>query len=127
MFPTKSTVLLLWLLTASGCVAASQGISASGGNRQLIEEAEIEQSTATNALDLVRRVRPQWLRSRGQMSIERPSEVVVYVNGHPYGGPGALNDVHIQSIRQIQFLTAVEATQRFGTDHVRGAILVTLR
>lgn len=127
MFPTKSTVLILWLMTAGGCAAASQGSSSPGGSRQLISEPEIEQSTATNAFDLVRRIRPQWLRSRGQMSIERPSDVVVYVNGHPHGGSGALNDVHIQSIRQIQFLSAVEATQRFGTDHARGAILVTLR
>jgi hypothetical protein len=127
VFSTKSTILLIGLLAASGCAAAAPGASSPGGNRELITEGDIEQSTATNALDLVQRVRPQWLRSRGQMSIQRPVEVVVYVNGHPSGGARSLADVHIQSIREIRFLSAVEATQRFGTDHGAGAILVSLR
>jgi hypothetical protein len=121
-----------WLLIAAGMALAAgcapvSASPASGGSRHLIPEEEIAASTATNALDLVRRARPHWLRSRGQVSYQMQPELVVYVNGRPSGGAEALADFTLESIRELRYLSATEATQRFGTDHGAGAILVTLR
>lgn len=93
---------------------------------ELLHEDIIEARHNT-ALDAVRAMRPQWLRKRGLGSISRPEMVKVYINGMLRGGPQALREVNSDSIRSIQYLSASDATQRFGTDHASGAIIVLTR
>lgn len=93
---------------------------------ELLHEDIIEARHNT-ALDAVRAMRPQWLRKRGLGSISRPEMVKVYINGMLRGGPQALREVNSDSILSIQYMNASDATQRFGTDHASGAIIVLTR
>jgi hypothetical protein len=96
---------------------------------QLIRQDEIDaQSDARNALELIRRLRPFWIRNRGQSSINLgTAEPVVYVNNTKMGSPSVLQQYSTTSIREIRQLRGSDASTRFGIGHENGAILLTLR
>jgi hypothetical protein len=123
-------VLLLGLLLcmpAWGCAAGARGGTGSGSGE--ITLAEIEASPARDGYQLVSRLRPQWLRGRGPISLRdpRPTLPVVYVNGIREGGPDTLRRLDVGGILSIDYLGAADATTRFGTGHAGGVILVQLR
>lgn len=94
--------------------------------RDLITAQEVEGAgITTNAHDIVRRLRPDWLRTR------TTSPVRVYVNDGLIGNaPGALAGVSAQTITQLVRLTPTQATTRYGTGsggHPEGAIVISTR
>jgi hypothetical protein len=95
-------------------------------NPNLITRAEIDARGLKNALDAVRTLRGSWLRpSRALSSVNDATPVVaVYRDGTLVGGPDALDDIGVDTIVTIQFLSPREAVQRFGGDISGGAILV---
>lgn len=100
------------------------------GSSNVIIEAEIAAAGATSAMDAVQRVRPAMLRSRagGTSASKAGGEpIIVYVDGIRMGGPEALNNVSAMSVKEIRFISAADATTRFGTGHPSGAILVTTK
>ena len=113
-------------ILALGCASGPSGWSP-GYDRGRIGPDEIEDATAHVALDLVRQLRPQWLTGRGLDSFRQPSEVVVYVDNQRSGGPAMLQQLSVTVIHEITFLDAITATQRYGTGHASGAILVATR
>lgn len=110
---------------APGRTAAPTAKRAPRRNASLISTEEIRAATQNDALALVQALRPQWIRPRGQSSMSRPEYVQVYQDGTPMGGPGALRQISTRAITSIRFLDGITATQRFGTDHGSGAILIT--
>lgn len=83
----------------------------------------------TTALQLVERLQPGWLRGRGPVGMDAgAAEVVVYVNGQRLaGGREQLSRYVAAELHELRHLSAMEATQRFGTGHTSGAILVITR
>ena len=51
--------------------------------------------------------------------------IIVYANGIRLGGTDTLRDLPVVDIKEIQYISAADATQRFGTGHSHGAILIT--
>ena len=98
-------------------------------NPDVISMQEIEAtSDAHDAYELVKRLRPLWLTMRGVGSINLPvAELAVYMNGVRMGGPDALRYIPRTDVAEMRFLRGTDATQRFGTGHENGAILVTSR
>ena len=118
------------VLSAPGCSSATQtGARAPSVSRRVLLADEIGAVPAASAYEAVSRLRPEWLRRRGQISIRDPSagEVVVYLDGVRFGGPGSLRNIRAESILQMEYLDASDATTRFGTGHGGGAILVRTR
>ncbi|HXF94649.1 MAG TPA: hypothetical protein VNI61_00975 [Gemmatimonadales bacterium] len=113
---------------AWGCSAATRPTGAAPSRALLLAE-EIQAVSATTAYEAVSRLRPEWLRRRGQISIQDPSagEVVVYLDGVRYGGPGSLTSIRAEMVLQMEYLDGNDATTRFGTGHAGGAILVRTR
>jgi hypothetical protein len=108
-----------------GCAtgAAERGTRA---QPNLITADEIAATNLSNALDIVQSLRPNWLRERGPVSIRnrQGSEVVIYVDGTRFGGMETLRQVRASSVASMQYLNSSEATFRFGTNHVGGAIVI---
>ena len=52
---------------------------------------------------------------------------MIYVDGVMYGKLESLHSLNIEEIREIEFISAGDATTRFGTDHLGGAILIRTR
>ena len=78
--------------------------------------------------DAIRRLRPQWLRTRGRTSLtgQSPDEPAVYVGGTRYGALRDLQRMEVAQVARISFIEPIEATTRFGTGHTGGAIMIDL-
>jgi len=98
-------------------------------NPNVLREEEFSTTTAVDGLALVMEYRPNWLRSRGVVSIMDPSagELEVYINGVRAGDLNRLREVSIMAIRELRFLGAGEAQQRYGVGHAGGVIEVVLK
>ena len=124
-------------LTVGGCASSPSGSSATAspssqtrvrGSRDRITAEELATIDVQNALQAVQRLRPNFLQTRGAASssiTQGPQEIVVYVDQTRMGGPGTLAQIPIAEVKEIQYLSATDATQRFGTGHGAGAIIVT--
>ena len=116
------------LLALAACGPTKPG-HAAPQNRYLITSDEIAKSNASNAYEAVQRLRPAFLQTRGSQSIQNtaPPTPTVYVDGMKYGALQSLMSLPAISIVSIQYMTALDATQRFGIGNDGGAILVTTR
>jgi hypothetical protein len=67
-------------------------------------------------LEAVRRLRPTFLSNRGAISIGNPTAGVVKVSidGSTIGPLDDLDRIRTNEIRSIRYLSASDATQRFG-------------
>lgn len=95
-------------------------------SRDAIVEAEIEASSAQNAYDLVARLRPSFLTSRGPTSIYLRStqQADVFLDNVFYGDVQSLRTIAVTDIFEVRFFPSYEATQRFGSGHMSGVIQV---
>lgn len=96
------------------------------GNASLILGAEVATSGASDALQAIRILRPSMLRGRTGSGNDQSgtADMVVYVDGVRLGGPQQLVSVAAMNVKEIRWLSASDATTRFGTGHPFGAILV---
>lgn len=115
-------------LLISPTFACASGEAGPRGSGTLIEAEAIEGVTSANsAYDVVRTLRPSWLRSRrGQDSFTDPGAglAMVYVDGRRFGGLNALQDIAPGDVEEIEYLRPQDATLQFGPDHDGGAIMV---
>ncbi len=123
------TLLAVFCVVVGGC--SSPGKHATPlASRNVITADEIAHVNATTAFEAIQRLQPAMLtKHRGPSSIhlEDQSQIVVYVDGTRFGGIESLNLIQATSILEIRFLSASEATFRFGTGNSAGAIVITSR
>jgi hypothetical protein len=115
-------------VAVSACAPATQTAGTPSARRTLLGD-EIRAASVVTAYEAVARLRPEWLRRRGQISVRDPGagDVLVYLDGMHYGSARALNTIRAEGVLQMEFLSGPEATMRFGTGHAGGAILVQTR
>lgn len=77
--------------------------------------------------ELLNRIRPQWLTRHGGTMLQEQSDVVIYRDDIKMGGRDALKEIRLDIVTSVRYLSASEATGRFGLNHQHGAILVTTR
>ena len=95
----------------------------------VITVAELEGHHGVSARRAIERLRPRFLRVRGPSSVTNPAadRVVVYVDQARMGGVDILDQIPAQDIQEIRYLSAADATSRYGTGHSAGAILITTK
>jgi len=134
----RGRVIVVALTTAlgwgcsSGGATAGTSTAAHGPSRQqdFIAESEITSraADASNALQIVEKLRPQMLRPRGFASPNDANTDAslpkVFLDDVSYGGVESLANVNASQVKQIQFIKAADATTRWGTGYVGGVILV---
>ena len=133
MQSSRRFVATAMIALAAGC-ASSAGVAPSKQNQNLISSDEITQSSAANAYDLIQRLRPNYLRTRGAVhgtpngatKIE-PVDLVVYLNENRLGNSDQLRQISTSEIREIRYFNASEATTKWGTGHSAGAVQVMSR
>jgi len=128
----RTMMLLSFTLVLGACASSSAGTRASTGARgarDVITEEELASTSATNALDAVRQLRPQMLQSRGPTTLGNAADAgtgpAVFLDGQRFGGLNELASISVTDIREIRYLSGPDATQRFGTGYTQGAILVS--
>jgi hypothetical protein len=106
--------------------------------RNVITAEEIATRPADgNAYDLIRSLRPTWFTTRGVASgnlsgdgmggITDNAGIAVYVDGVKMGGTDELRTIEADRIQEMRYLSASDATTKYGTGHTAGAIEVTTR
>lgn len=118
-------LLAVWLVT--GCATGQQTSHTTPADRNVLTQQEIEQSQSMTAYDMISALRPRWLSERGVSSLRSNNPVMLYVNENRVGTIERLRDYAPRDLREVRFLDATQATQRFGTGHRSGAIMLYLR
>jgi hypothetical protein len=106
-------------------VACGQPASPAAPERyDVITADQIEKSEAVNAYEVIQRLRPNFLASRGPTNLRdgAPTLPNVYVDDVPYGTIATLTTIAATDIAVIRMYTAGEATFKFGTGNVGGVI-----
>ncbi len=122
-FQLWSLLLVLVLAGCGGAATASGGGNSNLITSELLREADPE---GLSVYQIIERTRPQWLRaSRSAPTGTDFAQVVL--NGVPYGDINDLRSLDADGVDSIEYMRASDATTRFGTGYVAGAILVRMR
>ena len=122
-FVLCSSVLLL----ALGCATASQSGERRSISQNSLSHQELVDTSELTLFDSIQRLRPRWLRSRGTSSARGTAPVVVYLDNVRIGDIGHLHDIPVESVETVSFVSASDATTRWGIGVSGGVILVTSR
>lgn len=135
----RTVILSLAMLLGAPATAQAQDAPKRARDRNALTASEIEASTAASVYQLIQQKRPRWLSPRGSSTLrtqsgtdmfgrptERPAdpEIAVYVDDVRYGTQATLRSMPPHTVESMEYLDAASATQRFGTNHEYGAILV---
>lgn len=123
----RALMAMVALLVLAACATSAGGRAR--GARDVITAQEIAATTAQDAYELIARLRPRWLQSRGAASIRDPTPQlpVVYVDRIRMGGLEVLRNLNATDILELRYYSAPDATTRYGTDHAGGVIEVYTR
>lgn len=124
---TPTFLLTLALLLLPSCAIKEE--AGSRRSTRVLTAEEIAEAPVTTAYEAVSRYRPQWLRTRSSPTPTNPnpSPPVVYLDGVRLGGLSELERISAGVVERMEYLYPNDATNRFGTGHTGGAILVTTR
>lgn len=120
-------LLCLVSLGIAGC-ASSGGTGAGaqpGGHRSSnrIDAAELATLAELDVHQVISRARPGWLRGGPQGQLP-----VIVLDGSPQtSGPEMLGTFRAADVSALEYMSASDATTRFGTGYSGGAILVTTK
>lgn len=125
-------LLLLVVLLAAGCGARAPQDAAvapsAARSSNVITREEIADSGLTNMHEVIERLRPNFLRSRGPNSIMQQTEQVVVYLDDVYGGDvGMLRSIDANTVRRVEFVSGPDTGFRFGRNHSSGAIHIVTR
>jgi hypothetical protein len=134
----RAVVALLTGLLAAPLAAPAAAQDQGGDAKRrpnVITSAEIDsiREQADNAMTVIRRLRPQFLRARGPNSFgnARGGRTMPYprviIDGMPRGELDALHQVSAMALREVRFLNAADASTLYGTGYDGGAIVVLTR
>jgi hypothetical protein len=118
--------LCLVVACASGSRATGAAVRARP-NPNLITANEIASTDETDAFELVRKLRPQFLTSHGRTTGAPPPTPLIYVDGVYYGELPSLHAVNVRMIESISYHSLAEATTMHGRGHEGGSIDIVTR
>ncbi len=127
---TLTLALLLALTPAWGCVSTKSPHadgSESAGNRITFEQ--LQALPPGSAYDAVQALHMNWLRSHGSTFTSSTGRTTpeIFVNGLPFGSLESLHQIGIETILEMRYTSASDATTRYGTGYTAGIIEIILR
>ena len=109
----RTSIALAVVAACVGCVSTGSGGSRGTGNvltyENLIETGE------NDLYMIIERLRPRWLRPRGQTSFTATTVVTLFVDGSPRGDVSQMRGMIVTDILDVTYLSASDAAFRFGT------------
>ena len=126
-YARRFVLLFSVVLLATSCAAASQSGERSGRSLNRLSHEDLVDTSELTLYNAIDRLRPLWLRPRGTSSARGPAPVVVYMNNVRVGGLSYLRDIAVESVAEVSFISASDATTRWGTGVAGGVILVVSR
>jgi hypothetical protein len=124
----------LYLFALAGAIGCASGTMGAGTervptDRNVINQTELESVGSTNLYELIEKLRPNFLRSRGATSFSSPGleYPAVYVGGRPYGDIASLRTIITSQVSVVHYYDAPAAAGRFGAINAPGVIDVTIK
>jgi len=160
MFRITTRALLVLSIagtTLAGCATppAGSGTSAQPSSRYMLTRADLDRANADNLYDAIVKLRPEFIRGRGEntsfvqqnvstgakdpggsgitgsnagaAAISQPTPVIAYRDNARLTSVDDLKQILLSQVVEVRYLPGPEAAVRFGTNHSGGAILVTTR
>jgi outer membrane cobalamin receptor len=124
--PARNAAGMLLLLA---CATQSPAAHVSADS-QLITEEEVEASKAVTALEVIQKLRSNFLTYRGETSLDRRRSrpyPMVYIDGQEFGPIGSLGSIPALQVATIRLYRSWEATTVFGSSNTGGVIAITTR
>lgn len=117
---------LLPPLFFAACVSGGGVGRRAGSSTDAISEEDLSGLSGISAYEAVERLRGTWLRGRAGAfpSDSGRTYPMVFVDGRPWGELDALHQIDVNIVATIRFISAVDATTRFGTGYPGGIIEV---
>jgi hypothetical protein len=123
--------LLIGIAGLTACASAPRTasepeVTVRRADRNLITADEIATSGAITARQAVERLRPHMLSRQSVTSIRggNADQLQVYIDNQRHGGIDQLANIQAPEIQEIRYMSGVDATNRYGTGHSAGVILV---
>jgi hypothetical protein len=115
-----------------GCTPSASGTSGNAPDSRTLRFEEITQAgVGGTAYDVISRLRPGFLVSRGQTTLNNGTAASsypnVYLDGVPYGDITTLRSIDASHIGEVRLLQAWEAQTKFGVGNNGGVIAITTR
>ncbi len=126
---TTTMMILAGFALVTGLAACASG-GGSGGPRRdpnLITMEELTDHSTLTALDAVRRLRPRWLTGRGAGTGGSNTPQLMLDGARMGDAAQGLRSISVADVQEMRYLSASDATMRFGTNFPGGAIIVTSR
>ncbi|MFW6205787.1 MAG: hypothetical protein ACOC5I_00980 [Gemmatimonadota bacterium] len=129
-------ILLATALTvSSACASSGERTDREFHSRDMLTLDEIRSVRATNAYEVVERLKSHWLRIRGTTQLPgsdaipqfRENPVLVYVDDQRLGRVEQLRQIEISAVQYIRYFEPAEASARWGFNHGGGVIFVSTR
>lgn len=115
------------MISLAGCATGGTTGARRGSSTRLVE-ADFADYVSQDILTVIQRLRPQWLRTRGGGTAQGKAIIQVIIDGQRYnGGPDVLRSVRAESVEEVSYMNAADATTRYGTDMAGGAIVVVTK
>jgi hypothetical protein len=131
----RSFALLVFALVVSACASSTGASFGEGGQTStrvargsstLIVRAELEEYSGRNAYEAVDNLRRRWVqRQRGGSISSGAGFASIVVNGTPRGDITELRGISSDAIENMRYLSASDATTKYGTGYMGGVIEVT--
>ena len=118
-------VVPFWLFACAHPQTSSQ----TPVNADVISEEEIAATNASNAYEVIKRLRANFLSFRGKTSLLGTSNAdpTVYVDDQAYGPIASLKTIPVAQITSIRMYRSWEATTKFGQGNMGGVIAISTK
>ena len=127
---TMRITRVITIVLVAACASSGAGSAGSRGSPDLITRAEINSSNASNAYELIDRLRPNWLRPTATGSISggaRSQIILVYLDRQRLEDLRGLRTITAASIQSAQWIDAARAPTVLPdvpTGPIAGAIVI---
>lgn len=111
----RRTLPAAFLLVFAACASSGGGGGGGGSNAEVLTRDELIASNETDVFNALQRLRPAWLRVRGQTSFAGTTTVTVFVDGSPRGDVSDLRGMQVTDVVEVRYLSPSDAAFQFGT------------
>ena len=120
-------IALFFLCLLAGCASATTQSQRGEGKSMMLTRAELAATNSDNLYDAIKKLRPEWLTSRGPTSVSdaTPTSADVYMEGTLLGTADYLRQMRLLDVSEVRYWDAGQAAARFGMGHLRGVIELT--
>jgi hypothetical protein len=123
--------LSILIVAAAMACAPAASTTSTGVRRQanVITQPEVQASFESNAYDVISKLRPMFLKTRGRSTVQGQTQeyASVFLDDQFYGDLNSLKNIAATQIQEIRYYPGTEVAMKFGMQYGAGVIAVRTR